>query len=347
MIPRVPRGRHRKKSKSPITADRLLGALALGAVSLAAGVVVSWAVTPEEADHTTPYVPPTTTLAAPTTTPSAPPSTTLAPAPPPTSEARVERKPRKEPKKAPEKPAEPRKTPPPVKSTGKGVPPPQEPSQGVSGWGKPDGGDEFNYTGKPDPKLWSVYNGKGHAGNGRRTPDAITVSDGVLTIRGDENGNTGGMAAKFDRDQYGRWEARVRSRAVGSGKHTYHPVLIVWPDSGKRVQDGEYDFMENGAPGEKCIEAFMHFPGETPKKQEHFEQCGHNLAEWNVIGFEWTPDGLSGYINGKRWFHTNTADIAEMPSGHMTIQLDGFHGSSGYQPAELQVDYVRYWKFKK
>src|SRR5690606_39909559 len=67
--------------------------LALGAVSLAAGVVVSWAVTPEEADHTTPYVPPTTTLAAPTTTPSAPPSTTLAPAPPPTSEARVERKP--------------------------------------------------------------------------------------------------------------------------------------------------------------------------------------------------------------------------------------------------------------
>lgn len=341
-IPRVARGRHRKRRMST-AADRLLGGLALGAVGLMSGVVVAWSVEPVD-DPAPLAAPPTTTVAPPPTTP--PPASTpvSAPtsAPPPTSEVRAERK---TPKKAPERPVEARTTPVPTPTTGKELPAPTEAPRG-SKWGSPDAGDEFDYTGRPDPKLWTVYDGKGHAGNGRRTPDAVSVADGILTIRGDENGNTGGISARFGRAKYGRWEVRVRSRAVGDGKHTYHPVLIVWPDSNQRVRDGEYDFLENSAPGEKCAEAFMHFPGETPKKQEHFEHCGVDLASWNVVGFEWTPDGLSGFINGKRWFHTNTADIAEMPSGHLTIQLDGFNGSSGYQPAELQVDYVRYWKFQ-
>ncbi|HEX7824943.1 MAG TPA: glycoside hydrolase, partial [Mycobacterium sp.] len=56
-------------------------------------------------------------------------------------------------------------------------------------WGPPNRKDDFN-----DPFLtgWHVYDGPGHAGNGRRTPHAISAADGVLTITGDGGGRSGG-----------------------------------------------------------------------------------------------------------------------------------------------------------
>ena len=41
--------------------------------------------------------------------------------------------------------------------------------------------DEFTDGLGPD---WNVYDGPGHAGNGRRDPGAVSVDDGVLTITG-------------------------------------------------------------------------------------------------------------------------------------------------------------------
>lgn len=341
----------------------------IGAAVVVSGAMTAWSLVPvtvEDVASAPPFVtstrPPvstTTSPDAPTTTP-APAATTAGDAPDYTpSGARVTPadrsvKPSRSlvPKTAPPKPS-PKPTPaaPPASASGKGstTTTPVPSGKGVTaaeryGWGSPTSGDEFNYTGKPKSELWSVYDGAGHAGNGRRTPDAITVDGSKLVMSGDSRGNTGGMAAKFDRRQYGRWEARVRSYGEKDG-HQYHPLLLIWPDSNKRVRDGEYDFMENGAPGESCIEAFMHYPGETPKKQAHFEHCDFpgTLADWRYVAFEWTPDGLTGFLDGRQWFHTHHADIAEMPSGHLCIQLDGFHGSSGYAPARLEVDWVRYW----
>src|SRR5690606_33596772 len=269
------------------------------------------------------------------------------PPPPPTPvTAEIEKlpdpkpEPKKRPNKAPEKPRKQTPDNDTVKGDSGAQKPPVNPK-----WGSPDVVDEFNGN-ELNRKLWKPYNGEGHNGNGRRTPDAITVSNGILTITGSRNGDSGGMSAQFDRTRYGRWEARVRSYETSSeGADSYHPVLIVWPDSGERVRDGEYDWLENSAPGEKCAEAYMHYPGETPKKQEHFEHCGVDLSQWHVFGFEWTPAGLSGYVDGKQWFHTNNADIAEMPSGHMTIQLDNFHGT-GLRPAKFEIDWVRFYKYK-
>src|SRR5690606_20791766 len=161
------------------------------------------------------------------------------------------------PKKAPERPVEARTTPVPTPTTGEELPAPTEAPRG-SKWCSPDAGDAIDNTGRAELQLWTGYDGKGGEVHGCCTLDAERDADGILTIRGDESGNTGGSSARFGRAKYGRWEVRVRSRAVGDGKHTYHPVLIVWPDSNQRVRDGEYDFLENSAPGEKCAEAFMH-----------------------------------------------------------------------------------------
>jgi hypothetical protein len=50
-------------------------------------------------------------------------------------------------------------------------------------WGTPTAGDEFNYTGAPDPSKWSVYKSAGHAGNGIRSPQQVTV-DGWAAASG-------------------------------------------------------------------------------------------------------------------------------------------------------------------
>ncbi len=91
---------------------------------------------------------------------------------------------------------------------------------GKLGWTRV-GGDEFNGGMSP---LWSPYNSEGHAGNGRRTPEALSVENGMLVIRGDSEGNTGGMSWKEDQ-RFGRWEMRAR---FPKGDDQYHPVLILW-----------------------------------------------------------------------------------------------------------------------
>jgi hypothetical protein len=213
------------------------------------------------------------------------------------------------------------------------------------GWGTPiaAGSDEFNYAGPPDPSKWSLYNGDGHDGNGRRVAANNTVKNGYLRQTGKANGDSAGMASKLNL-KYGKWEARVRSVGSGSGR-PYHTLLIIWPQSNEWPDDGEYDFLENSAPGEHCAEAYIHYPDHTPKVQEHAVEthCGAPMSEWHNIAFEWTAEAVTGYIDGKEWFSYGAADITAMPSGHLTIQLDNFHGSD-MQHATYDVDWVRTYK---
>ena len=73
-------------------------------------------------------------------------------------------------------------------------------------WGEPTRVEEFDGT-RLGP-AWNVYDGPGHAGNGRRTPSAVSVRDGMLTITGDSAGDTAGMEWGGGQ-RYGRWEGRV------------------------------------------------------------------------------------------------------------------------------------------
>src|SRR5918994_4438152 len=68
--------------------------------------------------------------------------------------------------------------------------------------------DRDEFTGVLGAK-WTAYDGEGHDGDGRREPEAISVRNGALAIRGDEDGTTGGMAWSDDQ-QAGRWEVRAR-----------------------------------------------------------------------------------------------------------------------------------------
>jgi len=201
--------------------------------------------------------------------------------------------------------------------------------------------DEFNYTGQPDPTKWSAYNGPGHDGNGRRVASANQVQNGALVQTGTSNGDSAGLAARKGQ-KYGRWEARARSYALSTSNssRSYHPLLILWPDSDKWPAGAEYDYLETSKPGQDCAEAFLHYPNHQPKRQEYAKKCGVDLSKWHNFAIEWKPNLLVGYIDGQEWFRF-TGQVANAPGPmHQTIQLDNFFGGS-MQPAKFEVDWVR------
>lgn len=227
----------------------------------------------------------------------------------------------------------------------------------VHGWGTPipQASDEFNVVGRPDTSRWSVAGEcwAGHDGNGRRCASKSEVTtDGVETFlrqTGEANGDSAWLGSRFNQ-QYGKWEARVRSHGEGQG-NTYHPLLIIWPQSNEWPIHGEYDFWENRAPNGTCAGHFIHYPHprDVPVQQEGgwCTKEGVDLNEWNNVAIEWTPERVTGYLNGEQWYsYSNGAgpagrgNIQDMPSGHLTIQLDNFHGSN-MQPATYDVDWVR------
>ncbi|MFE0802668.1 chondroitinase-B domain-containing protein [Streptomyces sp. NPDC058834] len=224
------------------------------------------------------------------------------------------------------------------------------------GWGTPlPISDEFDHAGAVDPGKWAVPTGEvggtqgcweGHDGNGRRCAKNSTVADGMLTMRGEANGDTGWLRQQRDA-QYGRWEIRSRSRNTGPAGGLYHVLHLIWPTAGNRLENGEYDWVETSDPESQCLTAFLHYPKSPTDKKERRDVCPVDMTQWHNFAFEWTPDALVGYVDGVEWFResggadADRGDIQTMPSGHLNIQLDNFTGDSGLRPAVLEVDWVR------
>ncbi|MDT7613928.1 MAG: hypothetical protein QOF00_1375 [Pseudonocardiales bacterium] len=197
------------------------------------------------------------------------------------------------------------------------------------GWSK-IAGDEFG--GSSLGSSWGAYDGAGNGGNGRRTPDAISVGNGMLTINGDSGGNSGGMAWN-DNQTYGKWEVRAR---FPSGGGLYHPVLLLWPENG---WPPEIDFAETTSDSND-VSFNLHF---SSSNQQVSAQQNLDITQWHNYAVDWEPGSVTGYIDGKQWFQsTRSETIPDVPM-HLAIQLDNFGGTS-MQPAEMQVDYVRIYK---
>ena len=84
----------------------------------------------------------------------------------------------------------------------------------------------------------------------------MTVNGGILTITGDANGTTGGMAWRQGRSKYGRWEARIKSPVADP---SYHAVMLLWPDAENWPVGGEVDFMEISDATRQKADFFLHY----------------------------------------------------------------------------------------
>jgi len=193
------------------------------------------------------------------------------------------------------------------------------------------GGDEFNGSGLSG--QWSAYEGAGHAGQGRRTASAVSVSNGSLVIRGDSNGTTGGIASSDSR-RFGKWEMRAK---FPSGDKQYHPVLILWPTDVGWPQGGEIDFAETNSAASD-VSFFLHY---SASNQQKYAKKSIDITQWHNYAVEWTAGGVTGYIDGQQWFQST--DPGTLPPGkmHPTIQLDYFPSGGSPRQSEMQVDWMR------
>lgn len=203
------------------------------------------------------------------------------------------------------------------------------------GWGTPNGGDEFN-TGVRPGSTWGMYDGPGHAGNGRRTPDAFSIVSvdgaGVLRVHGDARGNSGGMAYRSGQFR-GKWEARVR---VTTGDPDYHPVLILWPNAEDFPVGGEVDYMEIFDRDE--VNFFLHYSAQN--RQTHGSRA-IDTTQWHNYAVTWDASCIRGYVDAAQFFEDCNRSHLPPRTMHATIQLDGFGGTGPYTPSDMYVDWIR------
>jgi hypothetical protein len=211
----------------------------------------------------------------------------------------------------------------------------------VRSWGSIIAGDEFTYTGAPDPARWGLYGGPGHSGNGRRSPSAFSVANGMMTIHG-QNKVSGGTAFRHRTGRGYRVEVRARVYNTGSGSDRYHPVLILWPDNDQWPEGAEYDFMEcNEGTGEFGL--FMHLPNHSPYRQDSYSQ-DLDIQNFHNYAVEWNPAArtLKAFIDGVQ-VYSGSGRVADAPGPmHLTIQLDDFGGNP--RPANFDIAWVRVYE---
>ncbi|GAS86911.1 glycoside hydrolase family 16 protein [Mycolicibacterium brisbanense] len=199
------------------------------------------------------------------------------------------------------------------------------------GWGTPNRVDDFSDAASLE--SWGVYDSPGHNGNGRRTPKAMSVSNGVLTITGDSAGNSGGMAW-MPGQMYGRWEVCAKSPAAAPD---YHSVLLLWPDVVDWPAGGEIDFMEATEPARQSVEGWLHYGADDDKVNGDIHV---DATQWHSWAVEWTHSRIAMYLDGKVWWETT--DTAQFPPGpmHLCLQLDNF-GADISQGGQMLVDWTR------
>lgn len=196
------------------------------------------------------------------------------------------------------------------------------------------GGDEF--LGNTLGSNWSPYNGEGHDGQGRRTSDAISVENGNLVIRGDSQGNTGGMAWGTSQ-KYGKWEMRAQ---FPKGDKQYHPVLLLWPSEVSWPEGGEIDFAETTSASDD-VSFFLHY-GSSNSQKDAKKQL--DITQWHNYAVEWTPDAIVGYVDGVEWFRSEDPNTFPPGPMHATIQLDYFPDGGSPEPSEMRVAWMRQYE---
>lgn len=201
------------------------------------------------------------------------------------------------------------------------------------GWGAPT--RESDFSGTTLPPDWHAYGPEpGHAERGVRTPEAITIADGVVTITGSRDGTTGAMSW-HPGQRYGRWEACVQSDA---GRGGLNAVILLWPVAEDFPVGGEIDWMEIGDPTRQKTGFFLHYGAAN---RQEAGTVRHDATRWSAYALEWTPDHITAYVDGREWYRsTDTAHFPPRPM-NMTMQLDYFGGAGA--GTAMRMDWARQW----
>lgn len=200
---------------------------------------------------------------------------------------------------------------------------------GRYGWTKLVSREDF--SGSSLPGSWGAYDGPA-TGDGVWSPGQIRVGGGIARLTGRPDGTTAGMYWKGSR-KYGRWEIRAR---FPDGCGCYTPLLILWPHDNEWPAGGEIDYAEVFNGDRQEVHFNLHY-GSADNVIHRVKRV--DMTRWRNFAVEWTPDHISWYIDGERYFHTSQRSAQPPEAMFQTVQL-GYAGDKGRGSATMEIDWA-------
>jgi beta-glucanase (GH16 family) len=237
--------------------------------------------------------------------------------------------------------------------------------------------EEFDYSGPPDPEIWSYDIGQGSNGWGNAelqtyTSENAIVEDGTLRIMGQrsthwEHSFTSARIKTLDKVtvKYGRIEGSIQFPDLANGLWPAFWMLgndfpqVGWPKC------GEIDIMEMGKAEAIANGTVNRVVGSTA----HWDMSGSyanyglyretptNLnAGFHNFTLDWTPSALTSYVDGE-WiwtmditpsacdgceeFHNPYFIVLNLAIGGHYPGITNHRGITAPFPAEYLIDYIR------
>ncbi len=226
-----------------------------------------------------------------------------------------------------------------------------------------------------DERFWHVMDGTSTgAACMVDTPQTVAVSGGSLRL-------TARPAARADQcplrkdgtrasyvtgsvntfwkwsQQYGRFEARMKSQAVSFAGP--QEAFWLWPDTRYSSDttwpaSGEIDIVENYAAYPHLAIPFLHYTWNDNGGAKHglntAWDCLAPRGQWHTYALEWTAERLTISVDGKTCL-TNTAGATSFRKRFIMSFSQLLSGSGvntflggALPPTTLEVDYVKVWK---
>ena len=229
-------------------------------------------------------------------------------------------------------------------------------------------GDEFGYTGTPDPKKWNISTGNGYYGWGNHELQHFTdrsknvkVEDGKLKISALNELYSGfeytsGKIVSSKKQRYGRYIIKAKMplgaglwpAIFGFGDRHKDYNLKTWPNC------GEFDVVEIKGQNDRQVNYNVHSAKSSGVANMVTLPTDVTLNQFNEYRIDWTPDYIKWYFNDKlmRTFNNNGAGYDGWPFNdyfdlNICLSVGGaFVGNNINKvamPAIMEIDYVRYY----
>ena len=230
--------------------------------------------------------------------------------------------------------------------------------------------DEFDYTGKPDPKKWNYDLGDHGWGNhelenyvsdlkNARVENGNLIIQAIKEKSGKLDYSSARIVSKGKGDfLYGKFEIRAK---LPAGRGTWPAIWMLasqniygnngWPDNGEIDIMEHVGFDQNNIHGNIHTKAFNH---SIKTNKGNNIQINNASSEFHVYACEWQPDYIAILVDGNEYFRFKREanwQWQEWPFDKpqhflLNIAVGGdWGGQKGVDdsifPQKMEVDYVR------
>ena len=236
--------------------------------------------------------------------------------------------------------------------------------------------DEFNYSGKPDPKKWGYDIGDNGWGNNElqnytdnqknsRVENGNLIIEAFKEQSGKLNYSSARLVSKGKGDfLYGKFEIKAK---LPVGRGTWPAIWMLasentygnkgWPDNGEIDIMEHVGFDQNNIHGNIHTKAFNHSIGTNKGNNVLINTAS---TEFHIYGCIWTPDYVAISVDGKEYFRfvkEKDYQWQQWPfdkSFHLLLNMavgGNWGGQKGVDdsifPQKMEVDYVRVYPLIK